>query len=190
MSTLSDQLNLANQRRIQKFNDAHYGWLMQFEPEFTHFITLTFNPTRIRDLINSVRSSKMIDRKELLGLQKRSFRCFSNCLNKSLFGNASERYGNKLLLVPILEGLFEGGRAHYHCVMGVPQDRFQAVEAKVREAWKQAPLSGHQVDVQPYRNSGCLGYVTKQAKYINRECIDWDNVLVPCTASQFPSIAE
>lgn len=190
MSTLADQLNSANEQRVRKFNDSHFEWLMQYESNFTHAITLTFNPKIIRHVINKVSSSKMMTKAELLELQKKSFNYFANRLNKSLFGNTTARHGNKLLLVPIFEGLFENGKAHYHCAMGVPQERFEVIEMKVREAWKHTPLSGNQVDVQPYRNSGWLAYISKQAKYINRECIDWENVRVPCTSSQFPSIAE
>lgn len=187
MSTLSEQLHHENQIRIQKFNDAHFEWMMRFESEFTHFVTLTFNPARIRHIVNKSSKSHAGTKSDLLELQKRSFCCFANRLNKSLFGNASVRHANKLLLVPVLEGLFDGGKTHYHCALGIPTDRHQAIEAKVWEAWQHAPLAGSQIDVQPYRNSGCLGYMNKQSKYINRECIDWGNVRIPV---QFPSIAE
>jgi len=190
MSTLSEQLHSQNQRRIEKFNNSHYEWLMQYEPQFTHAITLTFNPQRIRYISNKFSNSQMITKTELLELQKKSIHCFANRLNKLLFGNTTARHGNKLLLVPVIEGLFDGAKVHYHCAIGIPPDRFQVLEAKVRDAWRHAPLSGNQVDVQPYRNRGWLGYMNKQAKYINRECVDWGNVLIPCTASEFPSIAE
>lgn len=189
MSTLSDQLNLANEQRLQKFNNTHYEWLMTYDSQFTHALTLTFNFALIKNFINKASSFKVVAKTDLLELQKKSFRCFANRLNKSLFGNITARHGNKLLLVPILEGLYGDSKVHYHCALGVPQDRFEAIEMKVRNAWKHAPLSGHQVDIQPYRNCGWLGYSNKQAKYINRECIDWDNVRIPCT-NQFPSIAE
>ena len=190
MSTLSEQLHSTNERRIEKFNDANYDWLIQFESKFTHAITLTFNPQRIRYICNRMSNSRMLTKIELLGLKKKSFRYFANRLNKSLFGNATSRHGNRLLMVPVIEGLFDGGKVHYHCAIGIPEDRFQAIEMKVRDAWRHAPLSGNQVDVQPYRNRGWLGYMNKQARYINRECIDWDNVLIPCATCQFQSIAE
>jgi hypothetical protein len=180
MTTLSEQLNLENQQRIQKFNDSHYEWLMKFESQFTHALTLTFNSALIKNFINKASPFKSIAKADLLNLQKKSFRCFANRLNKSLFGNATARHGNRLLLVPILEGVSGDQKVHYHCALGVPENRFEAIEMKVREAWKHAPLSGHHVDIQPYRNCGWLGYINKQAKYVNRECIDWDNVRIPC----------
>lgn len=181
MSTLSDKLNLANEQQIQKFNDSHFEWLMTYDSQFTHAITLTFNSAMIKNFINKASPFKFIAKADLLELQKKSFRCFANRLNKSLFGNLTIRHGNRLLLVPILEGLNGDSKVHYHCALGVSQDRFEAIEMKVRDAWKHAPFSGNQVDVQPYRNSGWLGYISKQAKFINRECIDWDNVRIPCT---------
>lgn len=189
MCTLSDKLNLANDQRIKKFNDTHFKWLMTHDSQFTHAITLTFNSAMIKNFINKASPFKVIAKADLLGLQKKSFRCFANRLNKSLFGNSTARHGNRLLLVPILEGVSGDRKVHYHCALGVPHDRFEAIEMKVRDAWKHAPFSGNQVDIKPYRNSGWLSYISKQAKYVNRECIDWDNVRIPCT-SQFPSIAE
>ena len=182
MNTLSEQLHSNNQRRLERFNDAHYEWLMRFESQFTHAVTLTFNPQRIRHISNKLSNSQILSRNELLELQKKSVHYFANRLNRSLFGNSTARHGNRLLLVPVIEGLFDGAKVHYHCAIGIPQDRFQAIEAKVRDAWRHAPLSGSQVDVQPYRSRGWLGYMNKQAKYINRECVDWDNVLIPCAA--------
>ena len=90
-------------------------------------------------------------------------------------------------MVPVIEGLSGGSKIHYHCAVAVPQDRMAVFSAKVKEAWSYAPLTGHQIDIQPYRNHGWLGYMSKQAKYLNRECIDWDNVFVP---NCFTSTAE
>ncbi len=123
----------------------------------------------------------------MLELQKKSFRCFRFKLNKLLFGNAVTRYGAGLLIVPAIEGLYGGGRVHYHCAIGVPSDRMGVFERSVIAAWHYTPLAGHHIDIQPYRNQGWLGYMSKQAKYLNRECIDWDNVAIP---KHFASTAE
>ena len=190
MGTLSEQLNATNQKRILKFNDSHFEWLQTYDSKFTHAVTLTFNSRQITNFINKANTFKMITKADMLILQKKSMNYFANRLNKSLFGNVSVRHGNRLLWVPILEGVCGDQKVHYHCSLGVPHDRFNAIEMKIREAWEHTPFSGNHVDVQPYRNSGWLGYSSKQAKYINRECIDWDNVRIPCASSQFPSIAE
>lgn len=52
MNTLAEQLNLAQQQRIHKFNDAHFEWLIQFESQFTHAITLA--ATYLRKTVNTM----------------------------------------------------------------------------------------------------------------------------------------
>ncbi len=189
MSTLSEQLNHQFDQSIQKFNDANYDWLMQFDRHFTHAVTFTFNPRRIRRLEEGNDETFWVPTKaDILELQKKSFRCFRFKLNKLLFGNDVTRRGRGVLMVPIIEGLYSGGRVHYHCAIAVPADRMSVFEGKLRDAWRYAPLSGDQVDIQPYRNQGWLGYISKHAKYLNRECIDWDNVFVPKCFE--PSIAD
>ncbi len=179
MSTLRNELEQAHIELVTKFNNQHYQWLMNYDQYFTHALTLTFNQNRIRRVSDSISHSKMMGKLEMLELQKKSFRCFRFKLNKLLFGNKVTRYGAGLLMVPVIEGLNGGSKVHYHCAVAVPQDRMEVFSEKVKEAWSYAPLTGHQIDIQPYRNHGWLGYMSKQAKYLNRECIDWDNVFVP-----------
>ena len=189
MSTLSEQLNQQFNQSIQKFNDANYDWLMQYDKQFTHAVTLTFNQHKIRCLEKGLASTlKVLSKADILELQKKSFRCFRFKLNKLLFGNDVTRRGRGVLMVPVIEGLYSGGRVHYHCAIAIPEDRLSVFEGKLRDAWRYAPLSGDQFDIQPYRNSGWLGYMSKQAKYLKRECIDWDNVFVPKCFE--PSIAD
>ena len=190
MNTLAEQLNLAQHHRIHKFNDAHFEWLIQFESQFTHAITLTFNEHRIAQFNKRIKSLKVFEGQSLIELQRKSLTCFRRKLNKSLFGAVAQRYENKLLLIPMSHGLYTGGRLHYHCAIGIPEDRFEAIDMKVRAAWKAAPLSGHHIDIKPYRSSEWLGYMNRETKYINRECIDWSNVCVPSVPGQFPTTAE
>ncbi len=187
MTSLQEQIKDANIQSVQKISNAHYEWLLQYDQHFTHAVTLTFHPKKIRKLVDCISTSKMLSRADLLELQKKSFGCFRFKLNKLLFGNAVTRYGAGLLIVPAIEGLYDGGRVHYHCAIGVPSDRMDVFESKVRVAWAYAPLAGSHIDIQPYRNKGWLGYLSKQAKYLNRECIDWDNVAIP---RHFASTAE
>lgn len=190
MTTLSEQLNNDSKNRIQKFNDQHFEWLMRYEALFTHALTLTFHPKRIQNLINKSSNSHIMAKSDLLELQKKSFNFFANRVNRSLFGNSSDRHRNKLLLLPMLEGQFIGCHTHYHCVLGVSEDRFEVIEAKVRDAWRETPLAGNQINVKRYRDIGWIDYMNKQAKFVNRESIDWSNVRIPVMLSQFQSIAE
>lgn len=183
MNTLAEQLNLAQQQRIDKFNDAHFEWLMQYESQITHAVTLTFNEHQIREFNKKIKSFKIYEGQPLIELQRKSLTCFRRKLNKSLFGSVVQRNQNKLLLIPVMHGLYTGGRLHYHCAIGIPQDRFGAIDMKVRAAWKAAPFSGQQIDIKPYRSSEWLEYMNRETKYLNRESIDWSNVCVPSVQS-------
>lgn len=178
MTTLIEQIEAENNKRIQKIQNEHFDWISKYEKHFTHFVTLTFHPQKIRKLQNEISNRNIANRLTLLELQKKSFRCFLNRLRKNLYGNSWQRFGEKILCIGILEGLHQDGKVHYHCLFGVEQSRHEHFSKCVRESWKKSPLSGHQIDVQLYRHADLIGYITKQAKYINRESIDWDNVLI------------
>lgn len=172
MNTLIEQLNEESQNRIEKFRNQHEEWMMKFEPFYTHFVTLTFHPQKTNALM------KKIDHESICKLQKKSFRCFLNRLRKNLYGCSWSKHEQKILCIPVLEGLHKDGRIHYHCLFGIEQSRHETFAKCVKDAWSKSPLSGQQIDVTDYRNSGVIGYMTKQTKYINRESIDWDNVLI------------
>lgn len=178
MNTLIEQIEDSNNRRIKKFQSENIDWISKYEEHFTHFVTLTFHPQKIRKLHNEISNRNIANRMTLLELQKKSFRYFLNRLRKNLYGNAWQRYGEKILCIGVLEGLHQDGKVHYHCMFGIEQSRHKQFNECVRDAWKKSPLSGHQIDVQLYRNSNLISYITKQTKYINRESIDWDNVLI------------
>lgn len=178
MTTLIEQIELNHLRQCDRYKQENIDWISKYEPHFTHFVTLTFQPKKLRKLQDEITNRNIPNRLNLLELQKRSFRCFLNRLRKSLYGNSWQRYGEKILCIGILEGLHQDGKVHYHCLFGIEQDRHKQFAECVRQSWKKSPLSGHQIDVQLYRHSDLIGYMTKQTKYINRESIDWDNVLI------------
>jgi hypothetical protein len=178
MNSLIEQLNENQESRIEKFRSQHHQWLMRFEPHYTHFVTLTFNPNKIYSLMNELTTNGVNERYSLIDLQKKSFRCFLNRLRKNLYGCSWRKHEQRILCVPILEGLHKNGKVHYHCLFGIELDRHSNFKKAVETAWSKAPLSGHQIDVQNYNNIGAISYITKQTKYLNRESIDWENVIV------------
>jgi hypothetical protein len=177
MNSLIQQLNEQAHARQELFRNQHDEWMMKFEPLYTHFVTLTFHPQRINSLKNN------LERDSLLKLQKKSFRCFLNRLRKNLYGCSWSKHEQNILCIPVLEGLFNDGKVHYHCLFGIEQSRHETFARCVKDAWSKSPLSGQQIDVTAYRNSGAIGYMTKQTKYINRESVDWDNVLISSHAN-------
>ena len=173
MTTLTDQLNQQYISKLNKFRDQNEAWAMKHEHLITHALTLTFD----------INISKTLNHPDVIELLHLSMRYFKWNLDKSLNGN---RRGN-LLLIPILEGLNDGQKPHYHCHLGVREDRFEVVEPKAKTIWADTPFGGHQAVVKPYRDHGWVGYSTKNTLFTNRESIDWMNVLLPTCS---PSIVE
>lgn len=154
-------------------------WLRRFAPHFTHALTLTFNEKKIWRFENKVSNTRLLKKDEMLCLRKQSFRYFGKRLACSLFGNSSMRHGEKLLLIGCIEGLRLGERPHYHCMLGVPESRFEVLEKKVRDAWTSAPFAGKELALERYYGSNWTDYSAKSSRYIDRECIDWDNIRIP-----------
>jgi hypothetical protein len=175
MTTLSDQLQNEFTSRINKFRDEHEAWAMTHEHHITHAVTLTFDIHRLWRALHKSEISKSLHHPEVLELLHGSMRYFKWKLDKSLYGNRRGR----LFFVPILEGLNNGHKPHYHCLLGVSADRFDVVETQVKANWSDAPFGGQQVVVKPYWDHGWVGYTTKNALFANRENIDWMNVLLP-----------
>jgi hypothetical protein len=183
MTTLSDQLQADFTARINKYRSDHEAWAMTHEHSITHALTLTFDINHLWNTLRKVNITKPLNHPDVLDLLHGSMRYFKWKLEKSLYGN---RRGN-ILFIPILEGLKDGQKPHYHCLLGVSEDRFDVVESKVKANWADAPFGGHQVVVKPYRDHGWVGYSTKNTLFENRESIDWMNVLLPTCS---PSTAE
>lgn len=171
----------AHWKSIDRFRQAQQAWVDRYAQHFTHALTLTYDERHIMRLENSRKSRGVLSAEDVLSLRRKSFGLFGKYLSSSLFGNSFSRSGEKLLLIGCLEGLRAGEHPHYHCVLGVPKDRFDALEHKVTNAWKQVPFSGKEVKLVPLYSNGWTSYSLKNARYIDRENIDWDNVRIPAS---------
>jgi hypothetical protein len=178
-TTLQRDLSEAQQKRQDLYIETNYKWMLEHEHLITHALTLTFSPDKITAYTRAFSRSVSIHDKEMVERYQDSLRLFVRLLDTSLFGNASKRYGDKMLFVPVLEGLNQGQVPHFHCSVGIPTDRAEVFESKVKEAWSKAPFSGFQIKVEPYRDAGWLGYSVKESKFPNRLSIDWSNIRVP-----------
>lgn len=166
---------------VDRLRSALDDWVGKFSPYITHALTLTYDESRLWRIQRLVDSPRLISNAEVLDFRKRSFRCFGQRLNRSLFGNAANRYGERMLLIGCLEGFRKGEHPHYHCFLGVPADRFEGLEDKIRSAWRKVPFAGHQIKVKPYYSAGWVGYSLKNAVFVDRDNIDWDNVRIPAS---------
>lgn len=115
----------------------------------------------------------------LVELYKANMRTFKWRLAKRLYGNAYQRHGRPLVWIPVLEGLRFGQKPHYHCMLGVSEDRFPDLEQRIQAIWADMPFGGDRVSVERYRDQGWISYSTKSVMSLDLSGIDWDNVLVP-----------
>jgi hypothetical protein len=178
-TTLQDTLANAELERRTVFKAAHFDWLLQYEGQVTHAVTLTLDPKKISAFTSQFSRSVSINDREMIERYQDSLRQFIDKLDKALFGNSSKRHGNRLLFVPVIEGLSNGEVPHFHCSVGIPADRAEVFEEQVKACWSRVPFSGFQIMVEPYRDAGWLSYSTKGSKFINRPSIDWLNVRIP-----------
>ena len=177
MDTLDQQAKEITKERRQRFRREIYNYLVQYSDLITHAVTLTFDGSKLNAL---KRKSDWAHGENYEALLQRSFKHFVTRLNRQVYGNAAQRYGKTLLILPVIEGLKRGECPHYHCAIGGP-DRLDAAEFEqmVTQSWKHVAFAGQQVDVQAYRDKGWMSYISEDAVYLNRISVDWSNVQLP-----------
>lgn len=154
-------------------------WLERYDGVYTHFITLTFDASHIDAYIN--RSGKMRDRHDphLLEMYQRSMRHFLARFQKKLYGNLARRGRSPLIFIPVIEGLKCGAVPHFHCFASIHSDRHEGLESIIKACWKKVQFAGYEINVQTYRDRGCLSYGAKDAVSVHRASVDWMNVQMP-----------
>jgi hypothetical protein len=177
-NTISLELKAKRQQQ-EKYRKIIEEWILQHESLFTHAVTLTFNHTKLRRQIMNIDPAICLNSDRMIDLYKDSMRSFKWKLVKSLYGNSWQRFNRPFVFIPISEGLGRNEKPHYHCILGVEAEKSGMVYETVRSIWNTMPFGGCRVDVQPYISVGWVRYTTKNALLINRESIDWDNVLLP-----------
>jgi hypothetical protein len=105
-----------------------------------------------------------------------NFRHFRNRLNHAVLGSKAKRYGQKLVVIAVLE-ISADKRLHYHCIIDRPYycsfERFAAI---VREQWAKTDFGYHQIDIQNQADAGWTDYILKpRQKRSLLDSIDWDN---------------
>jgi hypothetical protein len=182
MTTLSDQINSDFWANVDKFKEQHYQWMLTHKDLATHAVTLTFDPTKIQLFLDKNKMEMKLNHPYLIQKYKLEMKHFGHVLRRSLFGKSAERFGERLLLIPCLEGMEEGKNPHYHCTIGVDASRMEVATSKILESWTQTRFCGHHNEVKLYRDEGWLGYNTKRCMFPKKEVIDWENVLVPSSS--------
>jgi hypothetical protein len=177
-SYIQDLESIAKAKK-QEVRTAIYHWLVQFDESLTHAVTFTINPNIFWKIDRFGKNENLLTDAQKVLICKKNFEFFIKRLNRAMYGNACYRYGKELLIIPIIEGQYQDGRLHFHCGIGIPNDRKYGADQKILKAWRGTPLAGFINDVKPYKNKGWLSYISKQAVYLDRESIAWDQVRVP-----------
>jgi len=109
-----------------------------------------------------------------------NFRHFMNRLNQTFLKSSYRRYGNRLSVIPILEGT-KHIQSHYHCVIDNPYpDRNRQFINAVKTSWNETTLGRRQIDIQPMTDDGWIDYMTKlTSKSDIKDSVDWENINLP-----------
>jgi hypothetical protein len=179
--TLQDQLFTEQIRRQERVRQEHEAWLQKHISSVTHAVTLTFNKAPLRAYMNQFSQSLTMNSPEMLAQYSKALKHFGRALNRSLFGNAVQRNGKSILMVPVFEGLRKYKTPHIHLAIGVQSDRLLGFQDKVAEAWSVAtPFAGYTDTEIVYDKFGWASrYISKQSVFIDRQSIDWPSVMLP-----------
>ena len=106
-----------------------------------------------------------------------NFRHFLNRLNKKYLKSSYSRYGNKLTVIPIIEGTISV-IPHYHCIIDNPHNnRDDEFVECVKDCWSKTELSNRSVNIKKMTDSGWIDYMMKyRTKPSITDSIDWVNV--------------
>jgi hypothetical protein len=110
---------------------------------------MTLDPKKIDAYTTDFSRSLTRNHPEMIERYKDSVGQFAHFLDRSLFGNMSQRKGSPLLFVPVIEGLNNGQVPHFHCSIGIPENRFDVFEQKVLDAWHIQPREASSPIVSP-----------------------------------------
>ena len=157
---------------VNPIRAATREWAEQFGDRYQFAVTLTLKPYR-----NAFGTHGLPFRQQLTPtIAWQTFAKFQHNLNRQIFRNAARRYGNTLLLMPMLEGERSQKLLHFHCAIGDVPDWVTAPRfgKHVSAAWRHTEFGNEQIDVQPYR-VGWLGYMTKEL-YCDSDGFGWEHV--------------
>jgi hypothetical protein len=105
-----------------------------------------------------------------------NLRHFHNDLSRKVLGKGRTRAGERLPMIPVLEGGTNGSRYHYHIVIDCPPEEADRFPALIRETWEGTQWGYHEIDVQLHYD-GWIDYISKTRGKPNlADAIDWANV--------------
>jgi hypothetical protein len=113
----------------------------------------------------------------------RTFRHFSNVLNRRIYGNAFRRFDKRTRIVPVIEH-DDIHRWHYHAAIDCPPHvSSETFPLLIAEAWAATDFGDRQIEIKPGAERGWVSYMLKgRSKDEYDLSIDWLNFHNPLTA--------
>ena len=111
-----------------------------------------------------------------LELASANLRHFLNRLNQHVYGNAAERYGKAVPVIPVIEG-GNGTRLHYHLVIDCPRDDLrEGYVGLLVDLWHKTPWGYNKFQIDADSGESFTKYITKYRDKPNyADAIDWLN---------------
>ena len=105
-----------------------------------------------------------------------NFGHFMNLLNRKVLGKRFSRFGERIRVIPVIEGGFRK-RLHIHAVIDCPRDDLRdSFPTAIREAWSHTRWGYWQADIQADADLGWIEYISKtRDKPSYADAIDWMN---------------
>lgn len=117
-------------------------------------------------------------------ISERNYRHFQNIINRKVFGNSAQRYGNKLQSLVVRE-VSRSGRHHLHVIMEVPDTMgIQEFSQLIRKSWVSTSYGYGEIDIilptDDDQKDGYLKYIMKHRTKPSGvfDSIDWINSTV------------
>lgn len=108
-----------------------------------------------------------------------NLRHFHRIISRKVLGKPADRFGQRLPMIPVLEG-GNGSRLHYHLLIDCPrQDRQSDFPDLVRDVWSRTQWGHREIDIQA-ADDGFKFYISKLRDKPNyADAIDWTNYYNP-----------
>lgn len=109
-------------------------------------------------------------------LGNQNFRHFLNLLNRKVFGKKFSRHGQRLKVIPVLEG-GPNTRLHYHFVIDRPPYlSIKTFSDHIQTCWTSTQWGHRQIDIQRVCDQGWINYISKShGKTEFDQSFDWMN---------------
>lgn len=94
-------------------------------------------------------------------LASKNMRYFLGKLNRSIYGNATKRFGKQLEIIAVQETSYSQ-RLHYHLLIKVPDGiSIDDLSSRILQHWKSSDFAYNENVVKPCYSSGWISYMAK-----------------------------